>query len=82
MGIYLHGLPYGMAPDDQKHVPMIAWLGTLGARTKLQQACLSKTLDNSVSHDNLYHSVLGLVDVQTPTYQPGMDAFNSCRSAG
>lgn len=82
MGIYLHGLPYGMAPDDQKHVPMIAWLGTLGARTKLQQACLSKTLDKNVSHDNLYHSVLGLVDVQSPTYQPGMDAFNSCRSAG
>ena len=25
-GLYLHGLPYSIAPDTQTHVPMIAWL--------------------------------------------------------
>ena len=25
LGIYLHGLPYAFAPDDQKHVPMLVW---------------------------------------------------------
>jgi hypothetical protein len=63
LGVYLHGMPYAMAPDDQKHVPMIAWLGTLGARTGLNQACLSKTLDQPLSHDNLFHTVMGLMDV-------------------
>ena len=81
MGIYLHGMPYAMAPEDQKHVPMIVWLGTLGARTRLDQSCLNKTLDQPVSHDNLYHTVLGLVDVTSPTYQAPMDALTACRSA-
>ncbi|MBV8248446.1 MAG: phosphoethanolamine--lipid A transferase [Comamonas sp.] len=81
MGIYLHGMPYAMAPEDQKHVPMIVWLGTLGARTRLDQSCLNKTLDQPVSHDNLYHTVLGLVDVTSPTYQAPMDALAACRSA-
>ena len=81
LGVYLHGMPYAMAPDDQKHVPMISWLGTLGARTRLDQSCLSKTLDQPFSHDNLFHTVLGLMDVTTPTYKPPMDAFSSCRKA-
>ncbi|QXZ09217.1 phosphoethanolamine--lipid A transferase [Comamonas sp. Y33R10-2] len=81
LGVYLHGMPYAMAPVDQKHVPMIAWLGTLGARTQLDQSCLSKTLDQPLSHDNLFHTVLGLVDVTSPTYQRPMDAFSSCRTA-
>ena len=80
MGIYLHGMPYAMAPEDQKHVPMIVWLGSLGARTRLDQSCLNKTLDQPVSHDNLYHTVLGLVDVTSPTYQAPMDALAACRS--
>lgn len=25
-GIYLHGLPYAIAPDSQKQVPMLLWL--------------------------------------------------------
>ncbi|PIG07386.1 phosphoethanolamine transferase [Comamonas sp. 26] len=81
LGVYLHGMPYAMAPDDQKHVPMISWLGTLGARTRLDQSCLSKTLDQPLSHDNLFHTVLGLMDVTTPTYKQPMDAFSSCRKA-
>ncbi|MGD9162795.1 MAG: phosphoethanolamine--lipid A transferase [Desulfobacteraceae bacterium] len=26
-GVYLHGLPYFMAPEDQKHIPAIMWFG-------------------------------------------------------
>lgn len=81
LGVYLHGMPYAMAPDDQKHVPMIAWLGTLGARTGLNQSCLSKTLDQPLSHDNLFHTVMGLMDVTSPTYKQPLDAFASCRKA-
>ena len=79
MGVYLHGMPYAMAPVDQKHVPMIVWTGSLGARTHLDQSCLQKGLDTPVSHDNLYHTILGMVDVVSPTYKPALDALASCR---
>lgn len=81
MDVYLHGMPYAMAPEAQKHVPMIAWLSTLGARTNLDQDCLGKTLDQPHSHDNLFHTVLGLMDVSSPAYQRSLDAFASCRKA-
>ena len=71
LGIFLHGLPYAFAPEVQKHVPFIAWIGA-GAggaarpRHRLRRAARSTT---PLSHDNLYHSVLGLLDVTTPTYR-------------
>ena len=78
-GIYLHGIPYAIAPDEQKHVPMIAWLGDIGARTKVQTDCLRQGLDAPLSHDNLFHTVLGLLDVQNSHYRKDLDAFQSCR---
>ena len=80
LGIFLHGLPYRIAPDVQKRVPFVAWLDdALPARHGLDAACLRGRLDAPLSHDNLYHTVLGLLDVATPTYQPGLDAFAPCR---
>ncbi|MDR0226856.1 MAG: phosphoethanolamine--lipid A transferase [Burkholderiaceae bacterium] len=80
MGIYLHGMPYAMAPDEQKHIPMVAWLGNLGDRTRVSETCLRGQLDQPLSHDNLYHTTLGLLDVVSPTYQKSQDAFAACRS--
>ena len=58
LGIFLHGLPYAFAPEAQKRVPFIAWLGAeLAARRGLDTACLRAPLDLPLSHDNLYHSV-------------------------
>ncbi|WP_245587335.1 phosphoethanolamine transferase [Comamonas composti] len=79
MGIYLHGLPYAMAPAEQKHVPMVAWLGELGQRSRISEPCMRERLDMPLSHDNLFHSVLGLLDVQSPSYQRPLDAFSTCR---
>ncbi|HEV7575863.1 MAG TPA: phosphoethanolamine--lipid A transferase [Caldimonas sp.] len=82
LGIFLHGLPYAFAPEAQKRVPFIAWFGAdLAARRGLDTACLGKLLDPPYSHDNLYHSVLGLLDVTTPTYRRELDAFAPCRKA-
>lgn len=80
-GIYLHGLPYMIAPEEQKHIAVIAWLDTLAARTGVDTACLARTHDTPVTHDNLYHTVLGLMDVHSPTYQPALDMFQACRSS-
>ena len=81
-GIYLHGLPYALAPDSQKHVPLIAWLDeSIVQRRHLAQACLRGRLEDRLRHDNLYHTVLGIVDVATPTYRPDL-ARLQCNGRG
>ena len=79
--IYLHGLPYSIAPDVQKHVPWITWLSpAMQARTHVTTGCLQQDLaQRRVTHDNYFHSVLGLMDVQTGAYSPALDMFAGCR---
>ena len=77
---YLHGLPYAFAPDVQKHVPMIMWLSPkLQADFRIDAGCLEHRRHEPVSHDNFFHSVLGLLDVQTSAYHAGLDIFAGCR---
>lgn len=79
-GLFLHGVPYSFAPDAQKHVPMVTWFGDgMSERRKLSRSCMEAGLDAPLTHDNLYHTVLGLMDVTTPTYKPALDALASCR---
>ena len=79
--IYLHGLPYSIAPDVQKHVPWITWLSpAMQARTHVTTGCLQQDVaQRRVTHDNYFHSVLGLMDVQTGAYSPALDMFAGCR---
>lgn len=78
--LYLHGLPYAVAPDVQKKVPWVTWLSPGYEKTTgLTMACLRERRDAEVSHDNYFHSVLGLMDVSTTAYQAGMDAYAPCR---
>lgn len=79
-GLFLHGVPYGFAPEVQKQVPRLTWFSDgMKARRQLSTACMEAGLDTSLTHDNLYHTVLGVLDVATPTYQPALDALASCR---
>jgi len=79
-GLFLHGMPYSLAPDAQKHVPMVAWLDeSLARRRGLSAACLRADQGRALTHDNLYHTVLGVLDVQSPTYTRALDAFADCR---
>ena len=78
--LYLHGLPYALAPDFQTHVPMLSWLSTaMQKRSGVRQDCLAQHAAAPLSHDNLFHSVLGLMDVQTSLYRTDMDWFAACR---
>ena len=78
--LYLHGMPYGIAPDVQKHVPWITWLSPgFGQRSGIALECLRKRAGEHVSHDNYFHSVLGLVQVQTSAYDRARDAYAACR---
>ena len=77
--IYLHGLPYDIAPDVQKRVPWITWLSpAFEQRSHATTACLQKQQDVRISHDNYFHSVLGLLGVKTSVYQPALDIFKTC----
>ena len=82
-GLYLHGMPYGMAPEEQTHVPMVFWSSPqLKQRTGLSQPCLQQQASAPYSHDHWFHSVLGLAGVQTSVYQPALDLFSTCRALG
>jgi lipid A ethanolaminephosphotransferase len=68
-----------VAPEGQKHVPWITWLSPeFEQRSQLTTACLQRQLDRPVSHDNYFHSVLGLMNVKTRVYQPALDLYAAC----
>ncbi len=80
-GLYLHGLPYAIAPREQLEVPMLWWLPQGSARgLNVDLACLRRRAGEKASHDNLFHSVLGLLAVATPGYRQERDLFESCRT--
>ncbi len=79
-GIYLHGLPYRIAPREQTHVPWIVWLSPQAERRGGPSiACLRSRKDLPLTHDNLFHSALGLLAIQADEYRSALDAFASCR---
>jgi lipid A ethanolaminephosphotransferase len=80
--LYLHGLPYAIAPDVQKRIPMLLWLSPkFRVDFLVDVTCLQQRRDERVSHDNLFHSVLGLLGVQTRVYDRRLDLFAPCRGS-
>lgn len=71
-GVYLHGLPYFMAPAEQIKVPMIMWFGG-ELRKDLDFASLKKRTQNSYSHDNIFHTMLGIMEVESSDYDKNLD---------
>ena len=80
-GLYLHGIPYAIAPDEQTHVPMVWWLSSAFSQQQgLDMNCIRQNSHQATSHDNLFHSVLGLLGVTTEVYQQEKDISQPCRS--
>ena len=80
--IYLHGFPYKLAPKEQKHVPMILWMNeTMKRWDYIDYDCVRKNAaQKTYSHDNLFHSIIGLLEVKTDTYNKEYDIFRNCRT--
>jgi lipid A ethanolaminephosphotransferase len=79
-GLYLHGIPYTIAPDLQTRVPMFVWVSRqVAASGDVDLRCLRHRSHAALSHDNLFHSVLGFLDVETRAYRPALDIFDGCR---
>jgi lipid A ethanolaminephosphotransferase len=51
-------------------------------QANLSLECLRDSAEvGRYSHDNLYHSLLGLFDVQSRVYRKELDLFAGCRAA-
>jgi lipid A ethanolaminephosphotransferase len=78
--LYLHGLPYAVAPREQKHVPMLVWFGASTASGATPDpACVAAQRDAPLTHDHLFHSVMGLLGLRSGEYRAALDAFAACR---
>ncbi|MEG1038548.1 MAG: phosphoethanolamine--lipid A transferase [Pseudomonas sp.] len=78
--LFLHGTPYMLAPEQQKHVPMLAWFSDSYRQDfAVDTDCLNKERDQPLSQDNLFHSMLGLLQVRTAVYDQQLDMFARCR---
>lgn len=78
-GLYLHGMPRAIAPRTQTRVPMVLWMSPSLTRTlALDRQCLSAVSQRPASHDNLFHSVLGLMQVSATEYDPARDLLKGC----
>ena len=78
-GTYLHGLPYAIAPDAQKRVPLIMWLSpSLAQQRGIKTDCMKGQIDVKLSHDYLFHSILSLLSVRNNSYKSELDWFKPC----
>ena len=78
-GIYLHGMPYMIAPQNQKHVPMIAWLSDNYLDDfKINKHCVAAKRSDAFSHDNIFHSILDALKIQTKALDINSSIFHKC----
>jgi lipid A ethanolaminephosphotransferase len=77
-GVYLHGLPRAIAPEAQTHVPVILWLGE--NYEQIDHAALARKRDTPYTHDLLFHTLLGFLEVQTDGYRAELDLLTGVRT--
>ena len=76
--MYLHGAPRMFAPEEQTQVPMMLWMSeSFSRRFRIDRACLQARRDQPLSHDNVFHSVLGMLNVETAVLNPKLDLFHA-----
>ena len=80
--LFLHGMPYAIAPAVQTQVPMLMWFsGGWRASAGLDEACLRQRAAEPAAHDHLFHSLMGLLDVRSAVYAPDYDLSRTCRKS-
>lgn len=77
--MYLHGAPYIFSPEEQRKVPMMLWMSdSFSQRFHVDRSCLAARSSQQFSHDNVFHSTLGMLNVSTAVYNPKLDMFHAC----
>ena len=73
-GLYLHGMPYFIAPDAQKHVPAVMWFGKNFDSEPLAKLAARRL--EQLSHDNIFSTLIGLFEIRTEAYDVTMDILD------
>lgn len=82
-GLFLHGVPYAIAPQEQIRVPMVMWFSPgFVASSGLDMQCVRDNAAQPTSHDALFPTVLGLLQVKTREYRAAVDLLAGCRRQG
>ncbi len=78
--IYLHGMPYNIAPAEQTEIPMIFWMNeNMKKYDNIDYDCLKRIAQTKIySHDNLFHSLLTLLEVKSSSYDEKYDFLKEC----
>lgn len=76
-GVYLHGLPYPLAPSAQKKVPLLMWLSG-EYRNDLNSDCIARQTQRKLSHDNLFDLISGLMGLSSEVLQPELNPLQDC----
>lgn len=71
-GVYLHGAPYALAPEAQRHVPSVMWLGE-DIKHDLNVATLEDRSRRKWSQDNVFATLLGFFELNTSAYANSQD---------
>jgi lipid A ethanolaminephosphotransferase len=80
-GLYLHGAPYFVAPDEQTRIPVLLWMSDgYRKRFSINDRCLQGKRSEPVSHDNIYHTVIGGLGISNDLYDTNRDIVARCRA--
>ena len=77
-GVYLHGMPKAVAPHAQLHVPALMWFAK--SYDEVDLPALRDSRQRKLSHENLFHTVLGFLEIRSGIYRPELDILSCCRS--
>ena len=66
-GLYMHGVPLSMAPEEQLDIPFIVWTSD-NSDVKVKST-------NSAGHGHIFHSVLKFLGLQTSFYDESKNIF-------
>lgn len=78
-GLYLHGAPYAIAPTQQTHIPMMMWFSDQWKAQAAQQViCLTQQQQKVLSQDNLFPTLLDLLDIQSQVINKNNDLLQTC----
>lgn len=75
-GIYLHGMPYAIAPSTQTRIPAIFWSND---ENLMNLALKHKSL--KLSQDNLFSTLLGYFDINSSVYEANYDLLSKALKA-
>lgn len=73
--MFMHAGPYILTKDEQWKVPMFIW----SQGYSFNRRNLLEMSNKKLSHDNIFHSLLGLFGIYGNYYNFDLDLFNGCK---